>query len=177
MSKAFTRESDDRPERPFSPRPPAALPPGTKNYLTPDGARRLREELDRLIEVERPQIAASGEDSDARRQLQILDQRAAHLRQSLHSAVVVQPPVPPWVQVRFGATVTVRDRRGREERYRIVGADETDIDQGWVSCHSPIARALLNAPVGKRVRFRVPAGEEELEIVEILYEASAGETG
>jgi transcription elongation factor GreB len=123
-----------------------------------------------LLESERRQAAVSPEDSEARRRVQILNQRIAHLQQSLHSAIVVQTPAPPWDRVRFGASVTVRDRSGREEYYRIVGADETDIDRGWVSCHSPLARALLNARVGERVRFRVPAGEEELEIVSITYD-------
>ena len=99
-----------------------------------------------------------------------MDQRIQHLQQCLLTAVVVPPPVPPGNQVRFGATVTVRDGRGAESRYRIVGADETDVDRDWVSWLSPIAKALLNAPLGGRVRFRFPAGEEELEILRIEYE-------
>jgi transcription elongation factor GreB len=170
MSKAFTRESDDRPEEQPSPRLSAVLPPGAKNYLTSGGARRLQEELDQLITVERPKASTSPDDSDGRRQLQMLDQRIRHLQQSLQSAVVVPPPAQPWDQVRFGATVTVRNRSGAESNYRIVGIDETDLDRDWVSWLSPIARVLINARLGQRVRFRFPAGEEELEIVRIAYE-------
>lgn len=170
MSKAFTRESDDVPDRPVLPQPVSPLPPGAKNYLTPAGARRLREELERLVEVERPRLASSAEGSEAKRQIQALDQRIRHLQQSLQSAVVVEPPAEPEDRVRFGATVTVRDGGGHEEVYRIVGADETDIDRGWVSWVSPIAKALLNARVGERVRFKFPSGEDELEIVGVRYE-------
>lgn len=170
MSKAFTRESDDLPDLPIIPRPVSLLPAGVKNYLTPDGARRLRAELDRLLQSERPRLASSPDDTDARRQLQLSDQRIAYLRQSLGCAEVVPPPVSPEERVRFGATVTVRNGDGSEERYRIVGVDETDIDRGWVSWLSPIAKALLNARRGERVRFRFPAGEQELEITGIAYE-------
>ncbi|HKS37638.1 MAG TPA: transcription elongation factor GreB, partial [Verrucomicrobiae bacterium] len=108
MSKAFTRESDDFSERPVIPRRASLLPPGAKNYLTPDGAQRLREELDRLVGVERPRFATAPDDNDVRRKLQELDQRIDHLQQSLQSAVVVSPPTTREDRVRFGATVTVR---------------------------------------------------------------------
>jgi transcription elongation factor GreB len=170
MSKAFTRESDDAPEPPARPRPVSPLPPGAKNYLTADGARRLHAELDRLAQIERPKLAASADSPDARRRLQSLDLQIQHLHQSLGMAVVVTPPSAPWEQVRFGATVTVRSQSSGETRYRIVGVDETDVDRGWVSWLSPIARALLNARLGQRVRFKFPSGEEELEIVHIDYE-------
>jgi len=169
MSKAFTRESDDDgQDLPRVSRPTSALPPGAKNYLTAAGEKGLRAELERLVQVERP-AAALGEEADGRRQLQLLDQRIVHLQESLQSAIVVEPPPQPWEQVRFGASVTVRDRTGSESRYRIVGIDEADVDRDWVSWCSPIARALLNARLGERVRFRVPAGEQELEIVAIAY--------
>lgn len=170
MSKAFTRESDDLPDLPIIPRPVSPLPMGVKNYLTPGGAQRLREELDRLVQSERPRLASSPDDADARHQLRLLDQRIEYLRQSLGSAEVVPPPASPEDHVRFGATVTVRGSDGSEERYRLVGIDETDIDRGWVSWLSPIAKALLNARRGERVRFRFPAGEQELEITGIAYE-------
>ena len=160
MSKAFTRESDDSGESPAVSRPVSTLPPGVKNYLTGDGAERLRKELHDLVEI------AGG---DAGR-LASVEQRIALLQASLESAVVVEPPPKPWDQARFGATVRVRERNGNEATYRIVGIDEMDIDRGWVSWRSPIATALLNARLGQRVRFRIPAGEEELEIVSIDYE-------
>jgi len=160
MSKAFTRE-DDSEESPVVSRAVSTLPPGVKNYLTRDGAERLRKELRDLVE-----IAAS----DGKRKSASVEQRIALLQASLESAVVVEPPPPPWDRVRFGATVRVRERNGNEAKYRIVGVDEMDIDRGWVSWRSPIAMALLNSKVGQRVRFRIPAGEEELEIVSIDYE-------
>ncbi len=178
MSKAFTRE-DDLAEEPLLRVAPSPLPPGVKNYLTPDGAKRLRHELDALIQIERPRLSSQiskssteGTDavvSDARRQLQILDQRIAYLGVSLQSAEIVQPPSAPEEVVRFGATVKVRNKRGIETEYRIVGVDETDIDRDWVSWRSPIARALLNSRIAQHVLFRFPAGEEELEIVAINY--------
>lgn len=169
MSKAFTRESDDVPDELFLPSA-SALPPGAKNYVTPDGAQRLREELDRLVNIERPKTSATPEDPDAKRRLQLLDQRILHLQQSLQSAVVVTPPAAPEDRVRFGATVTVRERNGNESRYRIVGVDEVDLDRNWVSWLSPIAKALLNARLGQRVRLKLPSGDAELEVVAIKYE-------
>ena len=170
MSKAFTRESDDLPDVPVVARQRSPLPPGAKNYLTRDGARRLREELDRLVEVERPRRRATPDNPEAKSQLQVLDQRIDYLQRSLQSAVVVAPPIGPEPGVRFGASVTVRDRSGGESRYRIVGVDETDIERGWVSFLSPIAKALLNARLGERVRLKLPSGQEELEILGISYE-------
>ena len=170
MSKAFTRESDDLPDRPVPPRSAALLPPGAKNYLTPGGARRLRQELERLVSVERPQLAAAAADEDAKRQLHALDQRIHHLQQTLHTAVVTGPPAEADGVARFGATVAVRDRSGAESTYRIVGVDESDLDRNWVSWLSPIAKALLNARVGQRVRLKLPGGEEELEILRVSYE-------
>jgi len=170
MSKAFTRESDDLPERPMPSRLPSLLPPGVKNYLTPDGARRLQEELNRLVEVERPKVAAAPDSSNEREPLQELDQRIQHLQQCLHAAEIVSTPTSPWNQVRFGATVNVRDSSGSESSYRIVGVGEADVDRGLVSWLSPIARAILNAKLGQRVRFKSPSGEELLEIVNISYE-------
>ena len=169
MSKAFTRESDDETELPL-PLPPSPLPPGAKNYLTPAGERQLREELDRLLQVERPKLAASPEDGDAKRRLSLLDQRVQHLQQTLRTAVVVPPSAAPWEQVRLGATVVMRSGSGGQESHRIVGVDEIDLDHGWVSWISPIAKALINARLGQRVRFKFPAGETELEIVRIRYE-------
>jgi transcription elongation factor GreB len=170
MSKAFTREDDVAEETILRPQLSSLLPPGAKNYITPDGARRLQDELTHLTEVERPRFAALPDDADAKSQLAIVNQRIAQIDESLRSAEVVQPPTENEDVVRFGATVVVRDREGEQTSYRIVGVDETDIDHGWVSWRSPIARALINARVGQRVKFRFPAGEDELEIVSVNYE-------
>jgi len=169
MSRAFIRESDDLPERPTLARRASPLPPGAQNYITPDGARRFREELEHLVQIERPRLAAM-DDPDAKRQLQEANQRIDQLQQCLESALVVSAPMERD-RVQFGATVTVRERSGGELSYRIVGVDETDIDRGWVSWLSPIAKALVNARQGERVRFKCPSGEEELEIARIEYEA------
>ena len=170
VSKAFTRESDDAPELPIRPRRPSPLPPGARNYLTAGGAQGLREELNRLLNFERPPLAASAQDAEARRRLEPVDERIDHLQQSLSSAIVVNPPTVRDDQVRFGATVTVRNQRGEESCYRIVGVDETNIDRDWVSWLSPIAKALLNARVGQLVRIKLPGGEEQLEVVSVSYE-------
>ena len=150
MSKAFLRESDS-PALPELPPLVSPLPPGAKNYLTPDGADRLRSEVARLVDAERPKlVAARAEDEDAKQRLQVLDQRLRYLQESLRSAVMVTAPKDEPDIVRFGATVLVRDGQG-ETRYRIVGVDETDPERGWVSWLSPLARALMNARPGQRV--------------------------
>lgn len=152
MSKAFTRE-DAQPE-PESPRRLASvLPPGAPNYLTPDGAVRLRKELAALVERK------------------AMNERAIDLRRALESAVVLGPPTDDLDVVRFGATVVVRALPdGEPVRYRIVGVDETDVARGWISWVSPIAKALLDAAVGDRVKAALPSGTRELEIVEVGYE-------
>ena len=168
MSRAFVRERDDRPELPTV-RQASALPPGAKNYLTPGGAARLREERRRLVEVDRPALASSPSDPDAKRRLLILDQQIQYIEEGLQSAEIVDAPSTELRDVvRFGASVTVRHSDG-EDVYRIVGIDEIDLDRGWVSWASPVAKALLNTRVGQRVRFRVPSGEEQLEVVKIEY--------
>lgn len=165
MSKAFTRESDDLADEPIVARAMPALPPGAKNYFTPEGEQSLRNELSRLIE-QRTQLTDSA-DENQKRQRKMIDQHIADLHQSLATAEVVFPPDETPERVTFGTTVTVRDLSGEETTYRIVGVDEAIIDRGWVSWLSPIARALLNARCGDRVRFKRPSGEKELEIVDI----------
>jgi transcription elongation factor GreB len=166
MSKAFTRESDD--EQDEVPVVRSSLPEGVRNLITQSGAARLREELERMVNVGRPALAGDA-DPDARRRLRALDARIRQLDEALQGAVIVPPPETGDDRVRFGATVTVRGRDG-EETYRIVGVDEADAARGSVSWLSPIARALLDAPVGGRVKFRFPSGEEELEILSAKYE-------
>jgi transcription elongation factor GreB len=154
MSKAFTRESDDAPEPAIRPLA-SVLPPGVKNYITPNGAEQLRRESERLMAE--PASPAS-------------QRRLYELQQSLMSAVVVASPPLPWEQVQFGAWVTVRNRQGEQQIYQIVGVDETDIEQNRISWRSPLAKALLKAKVGEEVRFRAPAGEEHLKIIAIRYD-------
>jgi transcription elongation factor GreB len=165
MSKAFTRESDDQddeaPERPLG----AELPPGVKNYVTPEGAARLREEIDRLAHRDRPAAVASGE----ARALREVDRRLAFLGRRLEALEVIDPSGQPTDRVLFGATVTLRAEDGAERRYRLVGVDEADPGLGEVSWRSPVATALLGAVPGDVVRVRSPRGEEELEVIEVTY--------
>ena len=136
MSKAFTRESDDAPETPVL-RPVSVLPPGAKNLLTPAGGLRLRKELDELVEQEESVREAGGlDEEEVKRRLQVLAQRVLQIQQTLETAVVTGPPAQPDDLVCFGATVAVRDRGGEEDSYRIVGVDETDLDQNRGHCHA-----------------------------------------
>ena len=169
MSKAFTRE-DDQPEPEPPRRLPSVLPPGAKNYLTPDGARLLRTQLDALVERERPALVAAVTEPEASARLQAMDDRIHELRRILESAVIVGPPSDDLDIVRFGAIVTVRSLPdGQTARYRIVGVDETDVVRGWISWVSPVAKALLSAAVGDRVRAELPSGVKELEIQDVTY--------
>jgi transcription elongation factor GreB len=170
MSKAFTRDENEGPDIPDVLLPASVLAPGAKNYITPAGAEKLRNELERLVQVTRPQLAEARDDPDAKRQLARLDQRIVQLEESLHSAEIVTAPRGPEEVVRFGARVTVREPDGSETSYRIVGIDETDADHNWVSWMSPIAKALLNRKRGEQIRFKFPSGEETLRIIEITYE-------
>jgi transcription elongation factor GreB len=170
VSKAFTRDENEGPEIPDLLPTGSTLAPGAKNYITPEGARKLRDELQKLVEVTRPGLVDARDDPDAKRQLARLDQRIRQLEESLQSAEIVEPPSGPADVVRFGARVTVRESNGEATTYRIVGADETDADNNWVSWMSPIARALLNRKRGERIRFKFPSGETTLEIQQVSYE-------
>lgn len=161
MSKAFTRESDvetDEVQRPLGPE----LPPGVPNYMTPEGAARLREEHARLLHEGRLRAHCSTAIRD-------LDRRLAFLSARLEALEIVPPAAPGTEQVLFGATVVVRDASDQERRYRIVGVDEADPARGLVGFRSPIARALLGAKRGDVVQARSPRGDEELEILDVRY--------
>ncbi|EYF01042.1 GreA/GreB family elongation factor [Chondromyces apiculatus] len=170
MSKAFTRESDeeqdDLPARPLG----EELPPGVKNYVTPEGAARLREEVDRLTRLDRPAVVATGEVKALRE----LDRRIAFLGRRVEALEVIDPAGQPEGQVLFGATVTVCDEEGDARRYRLVGVDEADPARGAVSWRSPIARALLGAQVGDVVTVRFPRGDEELTVTAVSYAEPPG---
>jgi transcription elongation factor GreB len=173
MSRAFTREDDAR--DPIIPRQLSPLLPGTRNYLTASGAERLRRELARLQEQERPRLVARAAEgakdgADAGEELAVVENRIATLQHCLSTAQVSHPPQPPHDVVRFGATVTVRDQAGAETTYRIVGADETEPEKNAVSWQSPLARALLNARLGAEVSFNSPSGPRRLRIAAIRYE-------
>jgi transcription elongation factor GreB len=169
MSKAFTREENEGPDLGEISRPGSALPPGTVNYMTADGAERLRDELARLVQIERPGLRAQKDDAEAKQRLRVVEQRILQLEESLQTAQVVSHPKGPASSVTFGATIAIRGPEG-DEKFRIVGVDETDLGHGRISWLSPVARALMNARVGQRVRFKYPCGEEQVEILSINYE-------
>ena len=167
MSKAFTRENDDAPEPESTPRPRAAsLPPGTRNYVTADGAAAFRKELDRLTQEERPRWVGAA-DPESRARLEAVESRIRELDGILRTAVVPRPPPAQDARVRFGAWVVVVDGDGAKSRYRIVGVDEADPDRGWISWISPLARALIGSCVGDRVPVQTPEGEATVELLEI----------
>jgi transcription elongation factor GreB len=152
------------------------------NYITPDGARRLSEELGRLRSVERPRTvqevadaAAQGDRSEnaeyiyVKKKLREIDRRMRYLTKRLESAVVVDPKSQKGDKIYFGATVDVVDEEDRRAVYRIVGEDETDSKTGAISWRSPVGHALLGKRVGDVVVVQRPAGAIELEIVNFSY--------
>jgi transcription elongation factor GreB len=165
MSKAFTKE-DDLPE-PVMQRRASVLPPMAKNYLTPDGEKKLKAELQGLMQIVSGE-ASGGSAQTAEQQAQ--RERIQYLTESLQSAEIVHPPTGPADKIRFGATVKVKEKGGQESQYRIVGVDETDIDRGWVSWLSPVAKALLNKRAGDRAVLTLPDHVEELEILSVDYD-------
>jgi transcription elongation factor GreB len=175
MNKAFTRESDESFDDPI-PDPKDLLPPGTRNYVTPQGAELLRMELKNLVEIERPRVSdgklrEAGPEGDAskakRKRLQAIDRQIVFLRDRVANMEVVDPQKGKTDRVRFGVTVTVMDEDEKEKSYRIVGVDEADPSAGKVSWLSPIAKALIGARVGDVVSLRLPKGDVELEVLEI----------
>jgi len=130
MSRAFVKEDVDPPERSGRKRSPSGLPPGAANYITARGAKRLREELQKLRAA------------NARRE------RIIELEHILASVHVVDPPDAPSNSVMFGATVTVQDKKGATETFTIVGVDELNFELDAVSWISPLGKALLAADLG-----------------------------
>ena len=180
MNKAFVRENESEgDEGPAA----VALPPGTRNYLTRTGYRRLHDELENLVRVERPNLvqvvawaAGNGDRSEngdyiyGKKRLREIDRRIRFLMKRLDDAVVVEPSAQENVeQVFFGATVTVGDDEGIESTYQIVGIDEAEPGRGLISWLSPLARALMKARAGDRVKFQSPAGMRDIEVIEIRY--------
>ncbi len=163
MSKAFTRDGAE--ETPVVPALPP-LPPGP-HYLTPEGAARLRAELDRLQSEERPALRKS-EDPAERARLPLLDQRIRALVERVERLEVVHPPADRGV-VRIGAWVTIEGDAG-ERAVRIVGIDEVDPARGLVSWRAPLAAALLGARAGDEVVVASPRGEETWTVVAVRYE-------
>lgn len=181
MNKAFVRESDDDDDELQQ---PPDIPSGTRNYITPAGHARLKEEFEHLVKRERPHVveivawaASNGDRSEngdyiyGKRRLREIDRRIRFLTKRLDIAEVVDPlRQGDNDQIFFGARVTVADEDGQESTYTIVGVDEADVARGRVSWISPLARALIKSREGDSIRFQSPLGIRELEIVEVLYQ-------
>jgi transcription elongation factor GreB len=179
MSKAFVRESEDDGEEPVAEHAPAPV----KNYISPAGFARLQAEKKQLLEIERPEVvrvvswaAKNGDRSEngdylyGKKRLREIDRRVRFLIKRLEAAEVVDTAGRDSDQVFFGSTVRIRTRAGEERSITIVGVDETDSAKGRVSWISPVAKALIKAREGDRVRLQTPAGAEELEILEVRYD-------
>ena len=135
MSRAFIKEDVDPPERSGRKRSSSGLPPGATNYITARGAKRLRDELQKL------------------RAANVGSERIVELEHILASVHVVDPPDPASNSVGFGATVTVKDEKGLTETFTVVGVDELDLEPDAVSWISPIGKALLAADMGDSIRL------------------------
>ena len=188
MNKAFTRESEIEPDDEVEAGPP--LPAGSRNYMTPGGFARLKTELAQLADKERPEVVATvawaagngdrSENGDyiyGKKRLREIDRRIRFLIRRLDNAEVVDPVARRDAdnadQVYFGATVEVRNSRGKQWAVSIVGIDEIDTARGYISWMSPMARALTKAREGDTVTLRSPGGVEEIEIVSVRYQPLA----
>ncbi len=183
MSKAFTRESEASDDEDEGAAALPALPAGARNYITPAGYRRLREELMNLLDAERPKVveivswaAKNGDRSEngdylyGKKRLREIDRRIRFLMRRLDIAEVADPSVHfGGDRVYFGATVTYANARGEERTVTIKGIDEADSLAGEVSWVSPVARALLKAREGDEVQIVTPVGPERLEVLEVRY--------
>jgi transcription elongation factor GreB len=162
--------------------PQPVLPHGAKNYITPAGYARLKNELQHLLDHERPELvkviawaASNGDRSEnadyiyGKRRLREIDRRIRFLNQRLEIAEVIEPARAGLEQVFFGATVIYRGTKGAARTISIVGQDEVDPPRGRISWISPVARALNKAREGDVVTLRTPAGIEELEVLEVRY--------
>ena len=163
-----------------------AAGPKLKNYITPSGLRRLRDELKFLLTRERPAVtqvvswaAGNGDRSEnadylyAKRRLRQIDSRIRFLMKRIDAAEVVDPEMPrpgsAAARVFFGATVRYADAAGVECVVSIVGIDEVDLNRRYISWISPLARALMKSGPGDTVVLRAPKKTEELEVLDVRY--------
>src|ERR1700749_2788543 len=175
-----------REKRPLRGPRPEPAGPTVKNYITPAGLQRLKDEHDFLLRRERPAVvevvawaASNGDRSEnadyqyGKRRLNQIDSRIRFLTKRIDAAVVVDPaarrPAAAAERVFFGATVTYKDGAGVRHVVSIVGIDEVDLDRGYISWRSPVANALMKASVGDRVNLSAPGKTEHLEIVDGEY--------
>ena len=183
MNKAFVKETEAEDDDDPPGLPP--LPAGTRNYITPQGYRRLRAELMHLLDAERPRIveivswaASNGDRSEngdylyGKKRLREIDRRIRFLTRRLDIAEVADPSAHHGSdQVFFGATVTYANHRGEERTITIKGIDEADALKCEVSWVAPIARALLKAREGDEVNVVTPGGVEAVEVIAVSYPA------
>lgn len=185
MNKAFVRENDGEDDEALQ--PALRIPAGARNYITPAGHARLKDELEHLVKRERPHVveivawaASNGDRSEngdyiyGKRRLREIDRRIRFLSKRLDIAEVVDSlRQGDNEQVFFGATVTIGEADGSEHTYRIVGIDEADASAGRISWISPLARALIKSREGDSIRFQSPVGVREIDILEVRYETIA----
>ena len=151
-------------------------------YITPEGAARLREELDYLWRVKRPQVtqsvseaAAQGDRSEnaeyiyGKKQLREIDRRVRFLQKRLDALVIVDRAPTDISRIYFGAWVRLETDRGETVEYRIVGPDEFDLEKGLISIDSPLARALLKKNVDDEITVVLPKGRMAYTVLEISY--------
>jgi transcription elongation factor GreB len=189
MRKAFTKEHDGGSDEHDHAAEEAAhaQAPGVKNYITPSGLQRLRDELRFLLTRERPAVtqvvawaASNGDRSEnadyqyGKRRLREIDRRIRFLTKRIDAAQVVDPEAPrsgrAATEVFFGATVRYANAAGVDRVVSIVGLDEVDLDRNHISWRSPLARALMKAGPGDCVVLHAPGGTEQLQILEVRYE-------
>jgi transcription elongation factor GreB len=185
MSKAFVRDdaqADDQDED--AQRPDQALPTGVRNYITPSGHQKLRDEWLQLLDVERPEVvrvvswaASNGDRSEngdylyGKKRLREIDRRIRFLTKRLEIAEVVDPEARVGTaQAFFGATVTFLRNGVDEETVTIVGVDEVDPARRRISWVSPVGRALLKSQAGDLIRLSLPEGATEIEVLEVRYQ-------
>ena len=155
----------------------------TKNYITTSGFNQLKMELKDLLTRQRPELvsviswaASNGDRSEngdyiyGKKRLREIDRRIRFLSQRLKAAEVIDPKSQDSEKVLFGASVLVLDEDGVEKKLRIVGPDEIELSQGWISWQSPVAKALLGARRGDVVSAQTPRGTQDFEVLEISYE-------
>ncbi len=183
MNKAFVKEVDGDDDDMDGAVP--AIPAGAKNYITPQGYQRIKDELLKLIDVDRPEVvrivswaASNGDRSEngdyiyGKRRLREIDRRIRFLTKRLDLAEVVDPSVHHGSdQIFFGATVAYENQAGERHTVTIVGIDEIDPLNGKISWISPVARALTKAHEGESIMLKAPGGIEELDIIEVRYPA------
>ena len=194
MSKAFTKKPDDEgDEHDHAPEGAEhAQLVGVKNYITPTGLQRLKDEHRFLLTRERPAVtkvvawaASNGDRSEnadyqyGKRRLRQIDRRIRFLTKRIDAAEVVDPETPrngrAATHVFFGATVRYTSAAGTERVVSIVGLDEVDLDRSQISWLSPLARALMKSGPGDCVLLRAPGTTEQLQILEVRYERIAVE--